>query len=198
MNLKPKIFADKIFYFESIIPNADTIISTIEESDKNLTGQELITPWKDWKTNDEINPYFFGQQKQINKGYWDVSSKELQGIVENLETHLQEAGRYYAQHMGLDYIEPSPLSISKYSLNKSMGPHVDSYDTPGVFPLMSGVIYLNESDGGELHFPKQNVIIKPKAGSIVIFPSVKPFFHESTPVKSGWKYIAPVFWVKRS
>jgi hypothetical protein len=44
MNLKPKIFADKIFYFESIIPNADTIISTIEESDKNLTGQELITP----------------------------------------------------------------------------------------------------------------------------------------------------------
>jgi hypothetical protein len=127
----------------------------------------------------------FGKQKQINKQYKNNSSETLQNIVETLETYLHEAGKYYASKMGFEYIEPSPLSISKYASNKSMGPHVDSYDTPGVFPMMSGVIYLNESDGGELNFPQQNITIKPKAGSIVIFPSVAPFFHESLPVQSG-------------
>lgn len=197
MHLKPKVFADQIFYFESLIPDSHFIVDAIETSDKDLTGFEVISPWQEWKTNDDINPYFFGQQKQINKQYWAASSTTLQEIVQTLEMYLHEAGKYYAEHMGIDYIEPSPLSISKYSLNKSMGPHVDSYDTPGVYPLMSGVIYLNESDGGELHFPKQNILLKPQAGSIIIFPSVEPFFHESMPVKSGWKYIAPVFWIKR-
>lgn len=197
MILKPKIFADRIFYFESIVPNPDKIIADIEETDSSLTGYELITPWMDWKTNEEIDPYVFGKQKQINKQYWDNSSNKLKNIVETLEFFLHKAGMHYAKQIGFEYFDPYPISISKYSANKSMGPHVDSYDTPGVFPIMSAVMYLNDCDGGELNFPNHNILIKPKAGSIVIFPSVAPFFHESTPVKSGWKYIAPVFWVKK-
>jgi predicted 2-oxoglutarate/Fe(II)-dependent dioxygenase YbiX len=123
--------------------------------------------------------------------------EEIKNIVYQIESKLFEAGKYYAKALGIEYINPSNLSFSKYAQGKTMGPHVDSYDTPGVYPLMSGVIYLNESDGGELDFPEQNVRIKPKAGSIVIFPSVAPFYHQSLPIQSGWKYIAPVFWVKR-
>jgi hypothetical protein len=49
-----------------------------------------------------------------------------------------------------------------------------------------------------LAFPEQDIKIKPEAGSLVIFPSVKPYFHASTPLVSGNKYMCPAFMFKRS
>jgi len=77
-----------------------------------------------------------------------------------------------------------------------MGPHVDDYGN-GDDPNISVVLYLNDDYvGGELFFREQGVKIKPEAGSIVIFPSVEPYYHESLPVESGIKYMAPGFWRK--
>jgi predicted 2-oxoglutarate/Fe(II)-dependent dioxygenase YbiX len=60
---------------------------------------------------------------------------------------------------------------------------------------MSAVLYLNDDyEGGELNFKDQNITIKPEAGSIVIFPSVAPFYHESKEIISGNKYMCPAFW----
>ena len=78
-----------------------------------------------------------------------------------------------------------------------MGPHVDNYGQPNLQTLMSAVAYLNDDyEGGELHFPEQNVTIKPSAGSIVVFPSEAPFYHQSLPVTKGAKYMSPAFWTK--
>jgi hypothetical protein len=44
MMLKPKIFADKIFYFESIIPETEQIIDIIEQTDTQLTEKDVISP----------------------------------------------------------------------------------------------------------------------------------------------------------
>ena len=77
-----------------------------------------------------------------------------------------------------------------------MGPHIDSYsDSPK--EVLSIVLYLNNNyEGGELYFKNQNIKIKPEAGSLIAFPSVDPYFHESMPVLSGIKYISPGFWIK--
>jgi predicted 2-oxoglutarate/Fe(II)-dependent dioxygenase YbiX len=62
---------------------------------------------------------------------------------------------------------------------------------------MSAVIYLNDDyEGGELRFPEQDVMIKPEAGSVIVFPSVEPFYHQSMPLKTGTKYMVPAFWIK--
>ena len=77
-----------------------------------------------------------------------------------------------------------------------MGPHVDSYGDERS-PVISVVAYLNDDyQGGELYFPNQNIKIKPEPGSIVVFPSIAPYFHASLPIVSGVKYMIPGFWYK--
>ena len=37
--------------------------------------------------------------------------------------------------------------------------------------------------------------IKPKAGSVIIFPSSAPYHHTAHLVKSGFKYMVPGHWI---
>lgn len=201
MNLNPKIYHDRIFYYESIIENPKEIINLIEKTDSKLTGKDLISPWIKWTASDDENN-IFGYRKQTDIQKYNTSSEEVKLIYDTLKEALWTAGRDYTQKIGIEWIPPTALGISKYTLGGHMGKHVDDYRGEsmqnGLLPIMSGVVYLNDDmEGGELAFANQDVLIKPKAGSIVLFPSVKPFYHESLPVTKGEKYMSAVFWIKQ-
>lgn len=54
---------------------------------------------------------------------------------------------------------------------------------------ITAVLYLNsEFDGGEIHFPKQGIELRPSAGTLVIFPSNRNFPHEVKPIVHGQRY----------
>jgi predicted 2-oxoglutarate/Fe(II)-dependent dioxygenase YbiX len=54
--------------------------------------------------------------------------------------------------------------------------------------IISIVAFLEEPEsGGELEFPFFGVSIKPKAGSVVLFPANFPYVHIAHPVTSGTK-----------
>ena len=46
----------------------------------------------------------------------------------------------------------------------------------------------DDFDGGELVFPKQNLVIKPKKNMVVMWPANRHFPHEVLPIKSGIRY----------
>jgi predicted 2-oxoglutarate/Fe(II)-dependent dioxygenase YbiX len=197
-NLNPEVFADKIFYYKSIIEKPSRLVELIESTDSLLTDSDALLPWKKWTASDDES-YVFGYQKQTNSAKLGSSSDTAKEIYLTLIEALTDAGRHYCKTLNLEYFPPSPLSISKYIEGCSMGPHVDEYPGQPKEPVMSGVIYLNDDcEGGELDFPEQGVRIKPEAGSIVIFPSVRPFYHQSLEVTSGYKYMSPVFWIKNN
>lgn len=55
--------------------------------------------------------------------------------------------------------------------------------------VVSLVAFPNDNyEGGELYFRLQNVMAKPKAGDVFIFPSNFMYPHRAMPVKSGTKY----------
>jgi len=61
--------------------------------------------------------------------------------------------------------------------------------------LISYLIYLNDDySGGEIDFKNIGIKFKPKANSMVIFPSNFLFSHEALPVESGEKF-AVVNWI---
>jgi len=60
--------------------------------------------------------------------------------------------------------------------------------------VSSIVYYNNEYSGGEIVFPKQDIILTPDPGSVLIFSSYEPYQHEVKPVISGYRYITPSFW----
>lgn len=60
---------------------------------------------------------------------------------------------------------------------------------------ISPILYLNdEYEGGELEFVNFNIKIKPKPGTLYLFPSNYAYSHIAHPVKSGTKY-AIVTWL---
>lgn len=194
--LDVEIFSDRIFYYKNILADSLEILSLIETTNDKLTNNDAILPWADWTASDDKS-YVFGQQKQTNPAKLSSSSADVQHIYKRLTETLELAGRHYCLSNSLEYFPPSPLSISKYVKGASMGPHVDVYPGQRTTPVMSGVLYLNDDClGGELDFPEQSVRIKPAAGSIVIFPSVEPFYHQSLEIAAGVKYMSPVFWVR--
>lgn len=197
--METTIFADKIFYIEGLIKNPAGVIESLESSDPELLPSDAITPWQNWiASGGGSDVYVFGQIKHTDDNKIEDSSEDVKYIYRAIRNSLNKAGREYCTANNIDYFDPAPISISKYVEGASMGAHVDSYDQLGVEPVMSAVVYLNDDyEGGELNFPEQNVTIKPKAGSIIVFPSTAPFYHQSLPVISGVKYISPAFWIRK-
>lgn len=88
----------------------------------------------------------------------------------------------------------SPIYIYKIFANQSPagwsgGPHTDSND-PETWIEWSTVVYLNdEYEGGNIYFPNQDFVYKPKKGSAVFFPSAgTEYIHGVTEVLSGTRY----------
>lgn len=128
-----------------------------------------------------------------------------------------------AQNIDIPLILLNQFGVHRYRAGNYMGVHHDSQegDTRLKYSL---VVWPNDDyEGGELSFSIRNGVltgtadgnlaadfndpineglydfhIKPEAGSIVIFPSPSPFSHTAHLVKSGWKYMLPMFWIDPS
>jgi predicted 2-oxoglutarate/Fe(II)-dependent dioxygenase YbiX len=191
--LEPKVFADKIFYYENILYSPESVVQAIEEMDHKLSGSSLISSWHPWYASDN-SEFLFGARKMTNQESYDQSDSITRTVYNLLKDALDLTAKDYCAKLGIEMGRQAPISISKYFVDAFMGPHTDSPPEPTTEHI-SSVLYLNDSyEGGELNFPNQGIRIKPKAGSIVIFPSVPPFVHESTKIISGTKYMSPGFW----
>ena len=105
--------------------------------------------------------------------------------------HYTERNHYY--HI----TEDEGYVLLRYNEGHFYGEHSDTHshhvDKARVLSL---VLYLNDDyEGGAVTFPRQEVTIKPEAGSMVIFPSTGTHPHEALKVTKGKKY-AVVTWLK--
>ena len=66
---------------------------------------------------------------------------------------------------------------------------------PNDFVDYSSVFYINDNyTGGELFFPEYDIIIKPKAGNFITWPSNAKYMHGVTNVVDGYRYTIPSMW----
>jgi hypothetical protein len=189
---EPKIFSDKIFYYESVIKDTTELLYLIESTDSDLSDFGLLSSWHSWVASGDS--YVFGQRKTTDFSMYNEASEKVKAVYDLLKDTLSVYGKDYSEKLNIPLGVQMPISISKYFTGSSMGPHVDSGPNPTT-ENVSAVLYLNDNySGGEINFKDQNIRIKPTAGSIVIFPSVEPFYHESMPILNGTKYMSPAFW----
>lgn len=188
---------DDIYVYHNMLGEKtfENIIAVIEKLDINSSDSSPITGWKPWGTSstEEGSEYIFGEQKRFDEQKC-LDDHEYTEIYKILHEPILFASTHYAVKHNLNIGKLAPLSLSRYFVDKFMGPHTDSHESDDR-PTISVVMYLNDDyEGGELYFREQNITVKAKSGDIVIFPSKAPFFHESKPVISGTKYICPGFW----
>lgn len=194
--IKKNILEKNVYYYENVIKNPAKLIDDIERIDHMLTEETGISKWSDWVAYQ--SDYVFGKQKMIREDFFNNDHEaynECRDIQKQLIDAIFYASKdYELSHTELDIGMLCPISIGKYFVGGQMGKHTDTYDDDKT-KTISVVLYLNDNySGGEIEFEDQNILIKPTAGSIVVFPSSKPYFHASKPVISGEKYIVPGFW----
>lgn len=93
-----------------------------------------------------------------------------------------------------DIKDVEPYGLLKYSSGEEYKFHYDG-DTESKRSI-SVLIYLNDDYvGGEIEFPNFKVKIKPKSGTLILFPSNYAYGHIAHPVESGTKYVI-VTWLQ--
>lgn len=194
--LDPVIVKDDIVYFENAVPNIEEIVEIIE----SLTC-ESITDWTDWGTGDN---HIYGKIKFLKRSEYNKDDRESRikskYVIETLCDTMIQCAREYGDLMGVpdDHIYygsgilkryNTTFGVNKYNENSPMGAHVDLNDD-NFFVQYTIVVYLNDNyDGGELHFKDHDVTIKPKAGSVAMYPSGHPYLHESLNITNGNKML---------
>ena len=188
MSLSPKIYSDKIFYYEEVLPNPEEIVALLEETDNQLDSNSFLSKWQEWTSSE--GDYHFGYRKLVDQNRLFDNPGALAEAYLKIKKTIEAALKNYSSLIGVPEGEESDIGFSKYLPDKYMGPHTDQ----GPKSHISAVMYLNDNfSGGELEFPNQNVSIKPSSGSIIVFPSVEPYVHDPKPA-TGTKYIVPAFW----
>ena len=185
---------DNIFYFTNILDDPSSFLNDIE----NFSDFNLISEWKDWyASNSDIK---FGQYKEIFPEYLNaLSNNNSIKIINTITNSISKCIEIYIKKTNAvpGYL-PNIINVRKYDTEAYMGPHIDTEDEQDkTRPSISLVFYLNDNyEGGQIEFQNQNILLKPEAGSIIIFPSISPYYHDPKPVTKGTKYMIPVFWYK--
>lgn len=198
---------DKIVYFKGVIENVDDLIEKIE-----AINSVAISPWDIWWASSEENGHAYGEVKYVSKlllgQETDATIKaESEYVIGTLISAMEKCARTYSEIYGieeesLNYAvqalnqDGTKYGINKYYENMYMGAHVD-WNEQNSDITYTIVVYLNDDyEEGELYFvrPEIDLKIKPVKGSIIMFPSVEPYLHQSCNIPKGRKMLITHHW----
>jgi Rps23 Pro-64 3,4-dihydroxylase Tpa1-like proline 4-hydroxylase len=115
-------------------------------------------------------------------------------LFDRFERDFKLAIDRYIAEFHVPCSQKEDYEILKYGKDNFFIDHVDD----GLFMSrkVSLVYYFNDDyEGGEIHFPRFNVTIKPKANQLILFPAAYIYNHNVNPIISGTRY-SMVNWLK--
>jgi hypothetical protein len=177
-------FDQHIGVFEDAVPKdwCDKVIKTYEDNSYNsFSRQELEKITTLHKKDNSIGLHFY------NKELCKTFSKNL----------INYFYKSYSKEYQLDssIIDEASLIVSDFKVQKTLptgGYHLWHTETSILEPfrVMVYTVYLNDvEEGGETEFLIQSLRVKPKKGTVVIFPAGYTHIHRGNPPLSGEKYI---------
>lgn len=207
--MEREILEEKVYYYTNVVEDPKRLVDAIENDNQDA--------WGEWMACSGQH-YVYGTDKTISPV--DPSDEKNTYIYSTLQKAFDDVARDYAKAQGITE-EPKlfPMyPIKKYMAGTFMGAHFDQQEGDERLKV-SFVMYLNDDyEGGEISFtirdPKgpiqgptpdsdfanadpssYNFAIKPKAGSMIVFPPSPPYHHTAHLVKSGEKIMVPQHWI---
>lgn len=187
--------AGAVWIWDGLISNWKEIIDGLEASVAEI-GDTQNQPFR-WQPAKTWNGRADGLRR--NQIFYVTSAgangHETSRVIHNqIAAVIDECVGKYATFFNVGFGEHEDYSVLKYE--GSTGDHYDAHYDGG--PLnnrwISAIIYLNDDyEGGELEYVHFGVKIKPKAGSVLVFPSNYAYSHIAHSVTSGTKYAIVTF-----
>lgn len=184
-----------IFVYENALKDGEKFISMLEEQtndewsplswDYSKTGSGTVSEYR----SSRICSLMDITQPCPSTPIADLLNKS---ILKDIETCLTD---YTTYHGIAALVGNEGWIVLKYEGHAQYRTHWDH--APDNTRTLSIVAfpYSTAKVGGELTFPHFGTTIKPKTGSVVIFPSNFPYTHTAHPVEDGIKY-SLVTWLR--
>jgi len=124
------------------------------------------------------------------------SNKDIYEIIVKYQTKLKNT---IQNKFGFEVGDVAP-SVVKWRIGDVQAPHADKETLDGE-PVdyqsdVSSLFYWNNNfEGGEIYFPNQGLQLKPKGGTVVIFPGDRFYAHGVTELLIGERFTTPAFWI---
>jgi hypothetical protein len=195
-----QVLAPDIWYWDNALSFPEHLKEFIDQIDEYPESYSRISKWENWTASNDKD-LVYGKTKTINKA--NLKKSTGSDIVDKKTLYIANSFLMAFQMCTDRYLASRNLDKDKYNLNldsvtikawnegQSMGPHFDGQDGNKDLAF-SLVAYVNDDyEGGEISFPNHNITIKPKAGSLIMFPSQEPYIHEVKPIISGTRYMSP-------
>lgn len=169
-----------IWEWHDVLENPSNLIDDIEDH-----------RWE-YYTNKGGGETIIGRASILHKGE-EFHSKATKAFLDCVSEYSACNGlSFNDENVGTDW-----LLVREYNTGSKMSAHNDAYsyvkkDGQPVKPSLTAILYINDDyTGGEIDFVHDDVKIKPKAGSMVIFPSNKQ--HEVLEILSGNRYMTQTY-----
>jgi predicted 2-oxoglutarate/Fe(II)-dependent dioxygenase YbiX len=190
--VEDEVHAGAVYVYHNVWDDIPEIIDEIEEEAKNpdsgLFFDKAVT----------VSGHWDGARQNLLMPITESAKRgnELAAKIHNrFGMTLDRALQGYAKKFETNYTFHEYYSLLKYrgSKKEHYDAHFDGGTTSG--RSISAVFYLNDDyEGGEIEFVHYGVKIKPKSGSLILFPSNYAYAHIAHEVTKGTKY-AIVTWV---
>jgi hypothetical protein len=153
--------------------------------------------WNDSDTSDQTSYDFWSGRLCLMTYFKDKDFyPELQERVKVLIGYIEKKFNVV--------IEAKKISLNfvRWPDGSSQAPHGDKENEDGSLQIseirnydLSTIIYINDNfDGGNTYFTQHDISIKPKKGSVLIFPGDRHYIHGVSEVTNGTRYTLPKFW----
>jgi Rps23 Pro-64 3,4-dihydroxylase Tpa1-like proline 4-hydroxylase len=188
-----------LMMIDNVFDNGQEIIDMLNKFDEEAISNEDPSIWEPWQ-DEGRDPFCYQKRlrgdKELNPNdkyykYDSFLNSQINQISDKaLESYFQKYPFARANLKGRE--RPN---ILKYV----HGGHLPAHQDHGVSSrALSVLLYLNDDyEGGEITFQVSNVTVKPKAGSVILFPSNFLYVHEISEMKSGVRYSVPAWFHNR-
>jgi len=181
--MKYNILDEKIVYFEDVVNNFKYVSDFLLNKKTDYISNWAI--WSKWQ-GDVLHDY--GIKKNVWGGRRDIGSSvtisndglEDFDVIGEFKEDIKACANKYKDlySIELPYNDNPEYVITSYRNNSEwhdLGGHID---IEGEYEEYSLVYYFNDDYyEGKVEFPSFNISLKPKANSLLIFPSYDPYFH---------------------
>jgi len=197
--MEVKVLDIGLVMIENAISNPQNVIDKIENLDKKRLDsglQSIWSPWQDEGREPFCYQFRLSSKKDIQPNYPFYNEEiELWNVLTTtVDQALEEYYNLYPFARANLKGRERP-NILKYFSGGELPPHQDIGVSSRSLSVLS---YLNDDyEGGEISFPQSNITLKPKAGSIVFFPSNFIYVHTIAKMKSGVRYAIPSWFHNR-
>ena len=141
--------------------------------------------------------------KQQSNEFWDkrvINVKDFQDKnIRELIIHINKNIGATLEMLCNKPVYPDTLQVVRWIRGYELNPHADKENpdgTPHPFPWrdFATLVYLNDNfDGGQIYWPNKNKELKPKKGTLAIFPGTVEFLHGVKETTEGTRYTLPSF-----